>query len=131
MRTRFLAPAVAVVLAISLLSASAQTETPAPAAGASAPLGAKSRPRPLTPTELRESATPPGDMRPQEKVTPQLSIPLGKTPPAPSKPKLRAARPGTAASGGIDDAVARCEAQSDEQLRAKCRNELARQGRSR
>jgi hypothetical protein len=131
MRTLFLPATAAVVLAVSLLSALAQTDAPAPAAGASVPLATKPRPRPLTPAELRESATPPGDMRPQERVTPQLSIPLGKQPPAPPKPKLRAARPGTAASGGIDDAVARCEAQSDEQLRAKCRNDLARQGRSR
>jgi hypothetical protein len=86
----------------------------------------------LSPAESRDSASPPGDLRPERPVTPQVSIPLGKTPPARAKPESRVVRPGKAAStGGIDDAAARCEAQSDEQARAKCREDRAREARSR
>jgi hypothetical protein len=109
----------------------AQNSASAPSVNASAPLATKPRPRLLTPAELRESATVPGELRPRgEGTTPQLSVPLVKSPAV--APKPRVVRPGkTAASGGINDAVARCEAQSDEQVRAKCRADLARQGRSR
>ena len=63
---------------------------------------------------------------------PQISIPLGKPSPLPLKPKLRTARPDPAApSGGVNDEVARCEAQTDVYVRAKCREWLAQQGRGR
>jgi hypothetical protein len=49
-------------------------------------------------------------------VVPQFSIPFGKTPPQPE-----GAAPGT--GGGIDDSLARCEAQKDAQARARCREQ--------
>jgi hypothetical protein len=50
----------------------------------------------------------------------------------PQTPVLRAARPAArAASGGVNDAVARCEAQSDAAMRARCRDRLAHQGSGR
>ncbi len=127
----------AVVLAAATLSAlsawvSAQTVAPAPAAGASAPAAALPGPRTLTPAEKRDNATPPDDSRPEGRVVPQISIPLGKSLPAASKPTLptlRPTRPAAAASSvGVNDAVARCEAQADEAARARCRDRLSHQG---
>ena len=124
--------AAALTLAVSLFSASAQISAPPPPSAASALPAAKPGPKPLTPTELRDSATPPGDLRPEDRVKPQISIPLGKGPPAPLKLESRAAPRGTAAApGGIDDASARCEAELDEQVRATCRDKLAHAARGR
>ena len=122
----------AVVLAALQCSAAAQTGAPAPMPSASAAPAAKPGPRPMTPAEVRDSAAPTGDLRPEGQVTPQISVPLGKPFPTPPKPTSPAVRPATAASsGGINDAVARCEAQADEAARAKCRDSLARSGGSR
>ncbi len=121
---RCLPPMAAVALALAMLSAMAQTAAPPPSAPASAPLATKPGPRLQSPTDLRDSASTPGDLRPEERVTPQIVIPLRKTAP-PTKAERAAARRGTAASSvGIDDSVARCEAQSSEQAREKCRASL-------
>ena len=115
------------VAAIGPAAASAPPAAAAPAAPA-IPTG----PRLLTPGESRDSASPPGDLRPERPVTPQISIPLGKAPPAPLKlPSRVAPRGNAAAANGIDDAAARCEAEPGEQVRAKCRDKLARETRSR
>ena len=99
-----------------------------PAAAASAP-SAKPPPRALSPDESREVATTPGSRRPEDPVIPQINIPLGRTPPPPVAGKAAAARHSqAAASGGIDDRVARCEAQSSSAARATCRDRLAREG---
>lgn len=119
----------ALALAAVLPWAAAQSVLPGPVVGASAPAAAKPGPRPFTPAEQRENATPRDESRPEGPVVPQISIPLGKSVPASSKPTLRAARPEPAASsGGVDDAVARCEAQADAPTRAKCRDRLSHQG---
>ena len=131
MKLRCLPLAAVLALATSLFAAMAQTSTLLPSAGASAPTAAKAGPRALTPAELRDSASP-DDLRPEGPVKPQISIPLGKTAPVPLKSQLRAARPGAAASsGGINDAAARCEAQTDEQARAKCRDKFAHEASGR
>ena len=122
----------AATLVFAVAAAMAQTDAPAPSAGASAPRAAKPGPRALTPAELRESASSPADDRPEGAVTPQLSIPFGKSAAAPLKPDSRAQRRGAAASsGGIDDSAARCEAQSDAEVRAACRAKLTRAVRTR
>ena len=127
MNTRCLPLAAALLLAVSTLPAPAQTGAPAPLSAASSSAPVKSGPRVLTPLEMRDNATQPGELRPENPVTPQIRIPLGKKPPA-TEPA--APRPGHAASaGGLEDEVARCEAQAGEQVRAKCRDELARQKR--
>jgi hypothetical protein len=60
-------------------------------------------------------------------VTPQISIPLGKTAPAPLKTPARTSRAGSPApAGGIDDATARCQAEEDASLRAECLDRVAR-----
>jgi hypothetical protein len=125
---------VATVLACMTWSSSvlAQATAPAPSPATSAPVAAKPRPSPLTPQQLRESATSPGELRPEHAPVPQINVPLGRKPAVPVKPQSGASRRGQAEpADGIDDAVARCEAQSDRQVRADCRNRLAIEGRKR
>lgn len=121
MTPRCLPIAAAFVLAATLVPASAQPLAAASAAS-QAPAG-KPTPRPLSPSELRDSASTPGDLRPADPVTPQFRIALGKAPAAPLK--LTAPRTAPAASGGINDASVRCEAEADTQARALCRQRLA------
>ena len=133
-RTPCLSFAAALTIAVMPLMAIAQASAAAPESGASAvvPLRTKPGPRLLTPIESRGSATQPGDVRPERPVTPQISIPLGKTPPAARTPEPIGAKPNRLpAPVGLEDAVARCEAQAGEQVRAKCRDRLAREARSR
>jgi hypothetical protein len=105
--------------------ASAQPAASAPSIAASAAPTAKPEKRALSPAELRDSATTPGDLRPERRVTPQLSIPLNQN--SPPKPALvPAPRATNAPSGGIDDSAARCAALADAQAREACRAKIAR-----
>ncbi len=93
---------------------------PAPAGvAASAPRAASVGPRRLSPDELRESASMPGDLRPAEGVTPQIVIPLRRGA-APAAAPWSARRSAAAASAGVDDRAARCEAASSRSAREKC-----------
>ena len=111
---------------------------------------ARTGPRLLSPTETRNSATPPGDLRPERPVTPQIRIPFGKAPPpalpapAPARsptagPSANAALPAStapldateAARNAGAAAAARCETLVGEQVRAKCRDRVARDARGR
>jgi hypothetical protein len=110
----------------------AQASAPEPTVAASAPPAAKPRLNPSTPQDLRERATAPGDLRPAHAAVPQINIPFGKKQAAAAKLPSNAARSSNAASaGGIDDAVARCEAEADRHVRATCRARLAHEDRSR
>jgi hypothetical protein len=118
---------VAAVLACVALPSGALAQASAPA-----PLAATPRPSPLTPQQLRESATSPGELRPEHAAVPQINVPLGRKPAVPVKPQSKASGRGEAEpADGIDDAVARCEAQSDRHVRADCRARLAIEGRKR
>ena len=119
----------AAVLALAGLAASAQGTAPAqaPAAAASAPSPVKPPPRLMSPAETRDSATMPGELRPEQPAKPQINIPLGKSADAPARPAARAASRSKTGPAGINDAVARCEAVVDASERAKCRDGLARQ----
>ena len=150
-RTHCLNFAAALALAVLPLVTMAQANVPSPSPSsspspspsqsssqsssdpaASAPILIKPGPRLLTPHESRDSATQPGDLRPEHPVTPQISIPFGKTPLPATPPNPNAAKRNlTPAPAGVEDAVARCEAQIGEQVRAKCRDRLAREARSR
>ena len=131
MKTHCLPLAAALMLAFLPFAATAQESAPQPVDAASASPAAKPGPRQVTATESREAASPPGELRPEKPVTPQLSIPLGKAPPGSVKSESRALRRGKAAStGGVDDAAARCEAEADEQVRAACRDSRARAARN-
>lgn len=128
MNTRCLPLAAALTLAVSIFSAAAQPASAPLAPSASAPPAAKADPRPLSPTALRESASPPGDLRPEDPVKPQISIPFGKKPLPALAPEPRAQRrigSASAAAGGINDASARCEAEVGNAARAACRSKLA------
>jgi hypothetical protein len=118
------------LLVVCMFPAMAQTGAAPTSNAASAPSAAKPGPRLQTPLELREGATAPGELRPDERVTPQIVIPLRKAAPLPTKAQRAAARRGTAASasGGIDDSVARCEAQAAKAAREKCLDSLATKG---
>jgi hypothetical protein len=112
--------------------AMAQASAPAPSPAASAPVAARPGASPLTARQLRESATSPGDLRPEHATVPQINIPLGRKPAVPVRPPSKASRRGEAEpADGIDDAVARCEAQADRQVRADCRARMAIEGRKR
>ncbi len=102
-----------------------------PAASAP-PVVNKAKPRAMTPAEKRDSATAPGGVRPEEPVVPQISIPLGKTPPAPTLSKAQQQRHDKAAAmGGVDDSVARCKAAATPAERDACLTRLGRPDRAR
>lgn len=127
MNTRCLPLAAALTLAVSVFSAAAQPASAPALPSASAP-ASKPAPHPLSPSELRESATPPGDLRPENPVKPQINIPLGKKPVPALAPEPRAQRrigSASAAAGGINDASARCEAEVGDAARVACRKKLA------
>ena len=111
----------ALILVFACAGALAQTGVPGTAP--SAPRPAKPAPRLMTPAEARDSATAPGELRPERPVVPQISIPLGKTPPRP------AARVASASTGAVHDAMARCKALESEPERAKCLTRIARESR--
>jgi hypothetical protein len=122
------------LLALGCLSCAAGIVAAAPvapqtaasaASSASAPTTSKRVKRPLTAQELRESATFPGDMRPQDMPPPQVSVPLGRKPPPPSPAEAQEAAQDAGMPGKIDDRVARCKAQADPKQRAACTSALA------
>ena len=82
-------------------------------------------PRPLTPKETRDGSSMPGDIRPEDPVIPQISIPLGKHV-APGTRRVQAAKP-PSASGAVDDSVARCEARTSKAARSACLRALRQQ----
>jgi hypothetical protein len=128
----------ALALAVSPLFAQAQSQASAPylsapklapAASSAAPIvpHAKPPPRLLTPEEKRDSDAQPDDLKIDRAVTPQLTIPFGKTPPPSAQGNARAARRSPAASAvGVDDDAARCEAEADDATRAICRDKRAK-----
>lgn len=124
----------ATLLAIGPLVAFAQASAPpAPeprASGASTPASAApTGPRMRSPSETGNRAAAPGDLRPERPVTPQISVPFGKKPLPSTKADERATQRGKPAAGSVDDAAARCESQTDAQVRAACRARLAREAK--
>ena len=110
-------------LALAFVAAQGQTPSPRPAASsasAAAPTTAKPGKRPLSPEELRDSATMPGELRPAAPVVPQVNIPIGKGAAQPSMAASAVPQNAASAPGQINDAVARCKAQTDPKERAKC-----------
>ena len=76
---------------------------------------AKRQTRPLTSAEKLESAAPPGELRPERTITPQITIPLSKTPPDSTRSQ------GRPSGSPVDDSAGRCAAIADENQRAMCR----------
>jgi len=115
-----LAAAVAAALgpwAVPLHAQPTAAAAAAASAAASSPNAARPGRRMQTPTEKRENASMPGDLRPEDRVKPQIVVPLRKDASSPTLPAARSA----SASGGIDDKAARCEAQASRQARERCR----------
>jgi hypothetical protein len=75
----------------------------------------------------------PGELRPERPTVPQVNVPLGKNPPdsAPNPQPKGASGPQAASAVGVNEAVARCEAEKDKNVRARCRARLAREGGTR
>ncbi len=105
---------------------------PSAASGPRAPASAPVGPRLRTPAETGKRATAPGDLSPERPVAPQVTIPFGRNPP-PVKPEPGVRRGATPppTTGGVDDSVARCEAQEAATERAACRAKLAREAKTR
>ena len=113
----------AALAAAPLVVAAAATAASAPAVAPSAVSPAKPEKRPATPDEKRDSATAPGDLRPDARVTPQLNLSL--TPSGIAKPDyVRPADGKVIPSGGVDDSTARCKAVIDAKARQDCLDKL-------
>jgi len=118
-------PAALAMTALPLVAV-AQASAPAEVAASAAPAPPPG-PRVLTPQDQRNKANAAAapDLRPERPVVPQISLPLGRTPPAPT-PSPRPPRSGAAAPPGhIGDAAARCESLPGDLERASCRKRLA------
>ena len=115
------------VLVVGAVQAPAQTDASPSARSASSVLQPNREPSAAQRT--LDLGTPPGGPRPERPTVPQVNVPLGRDTAA-SQPTPRATRAASAASAGVDDAVARCEAERDPHVRATCRARLARQGGS-
>lgn len=109
-------------------AATATANAPAPAIvvkpAASAPVQPKRQTRPLTSAEKLESVAPPGELRPERTITPQITIPLSKTPPDSTRSQ------GRPSGSAVNDSAGRCAAIADENQRAMCR-EAAGLGKAR
>ena len=124
----------AAVAAIAIVSSAdaqpAAAPVPAPSAPASAtvPAIAASQPVPSRNAAVRaaENAKEPGNQRPEERVIPQISIPLRQKNIAPS-PATPASAPGNV-PGGVDDGAARCLAARNAGEKAACERGLAASG---
>lgn len=114
---------------VSAWTLTVHAQVAAPSRAASAPVTKpldRSNPREMTPAEKSAQAQMPGDLRPEEPVVPQISVPLGRTPPAPVAPPRSAAQNKRLAATGIDDSIARCKALTSQSRRDAC---LERAGR--
>lgn len=97
---------------------------PASAASATVPANAASQPVPSRNAAVRaaENAKEPGNQRPEERVVPQISIPLKSRNIAPT-PAIAASAPGNV-PGGVDDGAARCLASRSAGEKAACERGL-------
>jgi hypothetical protein len=121
---------VAVVVALTPTIAMAQVSGQALDAASAASPGLQPNHRLMTPEQKRDSATVPGDLRPERPVTPQINMSFGKIPPASPSAARPVPRSAAASATGVNDAAARCEAQDSDSLRASCRAKLARESKA-
>lgn len=117
-----LAPPPAAAQAPAASSASAPSTPPGTTRLAPVP---KPAPHLLSPTEERDSATAPGDLRPEDRTVPQLVVPLGRRQDTEGPRLPRRGRAASASAGTIHDGAARCLALSDETERARCRDQVS------
>lgn len=119
------------VLAVSFVgTAAAQPMPPGPVLpSASAPAPAASRPIPLRSTAVKaaENANEPGRMRPEQRVIPQISLPL-KPSAGPLSAAPSASLPAGSVPGAVNDGAARCLASSGAKALAACEPGLPASG---
>ena len=117
-------PLITALLVASLATATVPVLVQAQASAPSAATG----PRLQSPAEQRDSADAVSapELRPDRPVVPQISVPLGRTPPVPTPSASRPRSGAAAPPGHIGDAAARCESLPGDQERAICRKQLAR-----
>ena len=104
------------VLTIAMLGGAAAAQAQ-PARPASAPRPAASQPDAVTKspaTRAAEAARPPGDLRPEHPVVPQVAVPLRRD----AQPSKTA--PGATGVGKVDDSAARCRAAETAADRKAC-----------
>ena len=117
----------AILAAAAISGASAQPATPAAApASAAEPMTAASRQVPNRNPALTaaENTREPGNQRPEERVIPQISIPL-KSRNSPATATTNATVPAGSVAGGVDDGAARCLARGNAAEKAACERALA------
>lgn len=98
---------------------------PLPPASAAEPMSAASKQVPTRNAAITaaESAKEPGNQRPEERVIPQISIPL--KPRNSTATAIAASAPAGSVPGGVDDGAARCLAAGGAGDRAACERGLS------
>jgi len=125
-----LASIIAAAAAAATGAAWAQSATrPLPAASAPVPLTAASKAVPTRSPAITaaENAKEPGNQRPEERVIPQISIPLKSRNVSPPAATATSA-PAVSRPGGVNEGAARCLAVGDADGRAACERALAASG---
>ena len=128
MRSAFVSVLGAVVAVLVTGAACAQSVVP-PQPPPSAPMPAASQPIPTRSTAVKaaENSNEPGRLRPEQRVIPQISLPLkGSNTPSPADPA--ASLPAGSVPGAVNDGTARCLATSGAKERAACERGLPAPG---
>ena len=120
MKSVFVSVLGAVIAMAFAAAACAQSSTPAPqASSAPAPAASKAILNRSTAVRAAEKANEPGTLQPEQRVIPQISVPLrrsnGPSPAAPS-----ASLPAGTVSGAVNDGAARCLATGAAKASAAC-----------
>ena len=102
---------------------------PAPPASAAAPMTAASRQVPTRNAAVMasENAKEPGNQRPEERVIPQISIPL-KSRSSTAAAATSASAPAGGVAGGVNEGAARCLAIGSASEKVACERGLAASG---
>lgn len=106
----------------SVMPASSPSSAAVPAAAASKPIPSRS-----TAVKAAENANEPGVLRPEQRVIPQITLPLkGRNSPSSAAPS--ASLPAGSVPGAVNDGAARCLATSSAAEKAACERSLAASG---
>jgi hypothetical protein len=121
-----LALVLSAILATAVAYPAAAQVSAAPAASAASVPEARPARRPLSAEALRDSGTFPEDLQP-DAPKPQVRLPLGRKPPAPSAVAASGVTRDAAAGRPtkVNDDVARCKAQATAPAREACLARLA------
>ena len=126
------APVLGAVIAMAFaVAAYAQSSTPAPqpsSAPVPAPAASKAILNRSTAVRAAEKANEPGTLQPEQRVIPQISVPLRRSnSPTPAAPA--ASLPAGSVAGAVNDGAARCLASGAEKASAACERRPPASGR--